>query len=261
MKPLHDRALLDRPAATRSRAAAPARRHSSHLPPAGRHPSDLTPAALTAGAEDIATAVSEALQRERARTRAWLHDTVLQVLELLAAGGYADQPDPHAMAGTAAHAADELRAEIEGELHRPPGTLIEQIRTVVERERMLAAHEIRLEAGVIEPVPAVPGNAELAAAAAEALRNARKHASATRVTVTCEVFNGLATVVVADDGAGFDPATVRRDTGLRQSIVGRLEDQGGNATIDSSPGAGTRVSLQLRLAQRKAACAARGSRR
>jgi signal transduction histidine kinase len=177
----------------------------------------------------------------------------------LAAGGYADQPDARLMAGTAGRAADELRAEIEGELRWAPGTLIEQLHAAVERERELAVHEIRLQVGVIEPA-AVPGNAELAAAAAEALRNARKHAGATRVTVTCTILNGLATVVVADDGAGFDPATVRHGAGLRQSIVGRLEYEGGSAIIDSRPGAGTRVRLQLRLAPRGATRAARGSR-
>lgn len=227
---------------------------------AGRHGGALRQVVVAAAVKETAAAVSGAVQRERARTHAWLHDTVLQVLELLAAGGYADQPDARLMAGTAARAADELRAEIEGELRWAPGTLPEQLHAVVESERRLAVHEIRLQVGVIEPVHALPGNAELAAAAAEALRNARKHAGATLVTVTCTILNGLATVVVADDGAGFDPATVRRGAGLRQSIVGRLEYEGGSAIIDSQPGAGTRVRLQLRLAPSGAPHAAGGSR-
>ena len=60
------------------------------------------PPALGANRHDH---VDDAVLRERARTRAWLHDTVLQELEMLAAGAYADEPDPVAMAELAAGAA------------------------------------------------------------------------------------------------------------------------------------------------------------
>jgi signal transduction histidine kinase len=256
MEPLLDRerSTIDRPAA-RPRAV-----RRSPAGPAGRHGASPTTVAVAQGAQFTAADVSEAVESERARTRAWLHDTVLQVLELLAAGGYADEPDPHHMAAMAARAADELRAEIEGELRWAPETLIEQIHAVAAGERVLALHEIRVQPGVIESLPIVPGSAKLAAAAAEALRNARKHAGATRVTVSCEIVDGLATVVVADDGTGFDRAKVDRGTGLRQSIVGRLESEGGRALIDTYPGGGTRVLLQLRLAPAGVARAAEGLR-
>src|ERR1700685_2795417 len=77
----------------------------------------------------------DAVMRERARTRAWLHDTVLQELEMLAAGAYADEPDPGAMAGPAAGAADRLRRVIEGETPPAAGPLVEEIYALVERER------------------------------------------------------------------------------------------------------------------------------
>jgi signal transduction histidine kinase len=190
-----------------------------------------------------------------------LHDTVLQVLELLAAGCYADEPDPRMMAGLAASAGDDLRAAIEGRLPVASGTLVEEIDAAVARERKLAGHEIELQVGEIDETPAWPGTEPLAAAASEALRNARKHAGAGRVTVSCEVVSGLATVVVADDGIGFDPTSPRRGAGLRQSILGRLEHEGGHAIIDSRPGAGTRVVLRLPLDPCVPARAAGGSRR
>lgn len=198
--------------------------------------------------DGTALGVAEAVERERARTRAWLHDTVLQTLELLAAGGYAEDPDAGLMSEVAAGAADRLRAEIEGELPPAAGTLLEQIHAVIERERTLAAHDIRLEVGAMESSSCGPGAARLAAAVAEALRNAGKHAGATRVLVRCEVLDGVATVVVADDGRGFDLSTVGGRAGLRHSVLGRLRHEGGRAIVDSRSGDGTRVFLQLRIA-------------
>jgi signal transduction histidine kinase len=194
--------------------------------------------------------VDDAVMRERARTRAWLHDTVLQELEMLAAGAYADEPDPVAMAALAAGAADRLRRVIEGETPPAAGPLVEEINALVERERRRTDLEIRLRVGRLEP-PWAGGDAEpLTAALAEALRNAAKHSGATAVDISCEIAAGIATVIVTDDGRGFDPAQVARGAGLRHSIVGRLKHEGGRVTVDSSPGRGTRLVLQLGLGLR-----------
>jgi glucose-6-phosphate-specific signal transduction histidine kinase len=53
-----------------------------------------------------------------------------------------------------------------------------------------------------------------------------------------------------DDGRGFDPAQIDRGAGLRCSIIGRLEDEGGRVTVDSVPGRGTRLVLELGLGLR-----------
>ena len=86
---------------------------------------------------------------------------------------------------------------------------------------------------------------ELADAAREALTNVRKHARASQVVVSCHATAGAGTVVVTDDGIGFDPARTARGTGLRESIVGRMERAGGSAEIDSEAGAGTSVTLKV----------------
>jgi signal transduction histidine kinase len=204
-------------------------------------------------AEDpLAAAAADGALRERARMRAWLHDSVLQTLEYIAAGGYADEPDPVALAASAASAADQLRAEIEGELPPAAGPLMEEIHALVERERQTATYRIDLEIGVIEPDFKQAGAEPLLAAVGEALRNAGKHADAGRVRVSCDVAGGIATAIVEDDGVGFDPGAVRRGAGLRHSIVGRLEHEGGRAVIESGCGRGTRVVMQLGLAPRLA---------
>src|ERR671910_2558782 len=70
-----------------------------------------------------AAAVAEALDAERARTRAWLHDTLLQQLEFIAAGGYADVPDAVELMRVAAGASTELRAYVE-DRSRGEGTIV-----------------------------------------------------------------------------------------------------------------------------------------
>jgi signal transduction histidine kinase len=74
----------------------------------------------------------------------------------------------------------------------------------------------------------------------EALQNAAKHArglSGVAVTVS---ENGGLHFVVSDDGAGFDPDTVRDSAGLT-NLRDRLAAVGGTLEIRSAPGAGTQV--------------------
>jgi signal transduction histidine kinase len=81
----------------------------------------------------------------------------------------------------------------------------------------------------------------------ECLTNVRKHAEATRVSVLLSKREGHVTLVVQDDGRGFDPEAVR-EGGL--GLIGmneRVALLGGRMTIDSTEGAGTMVSAELPL--------------
>ncbi len=81
----------------------------------------------------------------------------------------------------------------------------------------------------------------------EALTNAARHARATRVDVTIDLEPHLVTVSVSDDGLGFDPANpaVRaRRRGLT-SMRERAEAAGGNLVVESAPGAGTTVRVDV----------------
>jgi signal transduction histidine kinase len=204
-----------------------------------------TPASLDRAR--IAAAVTEAVEAERARTRAWLHDTLLQQLEFIAAGGYADVADAAELMRVAAGAATELRAYVEDASRGGEGSLVERLRGVIADEQLLSGHEIRLVFGEVDGTVEGAEGADIVAAAREALTNVRKHARATQAVVACHVVMGVATVVVTDDGIGFDPATTERGTGLRDSIVGRMARAGGVAIIDSRPGSGTRVTLKAHV--------------
>lgn len=190
-----------------------------------------------------------ALEAERATTRAWLHDRVLQLLEYAAAGGYADAPDGRELRRVVALAADELRAYVDGNAPVPPRELQTALAGAVRDARRVAgALRIRIEPS--PPALELPGAVvdALAGAAHEALVNAAKHAGAQKATVRCAVGVGTLAVVVEDDGAGFDPAAITLGLGLRDSVAGRLTRAGGSALVESTPGAGTRVTLTVPLA-------------
>src|SRR3712207_6806819 len=84
--------------------------------------------------------------------------------------------------------------------------------------------------------------------AQEALSNALRHAAASRVEVELGPEPaGRARLVIRDDGVGFDP-TARslraRHLGL-ESMRERARRLGGRLTIESTPGAGTIVTLEF----------------
>ena len=90
------------------------------------------------------------------------------------------------------------------------------------------------------PKERLPEPVEVAAyyVVAEAVTNAAKYADASAVTVDVERRDGVVRVSVADDGVGGADAAA--GSGLR-GLADRLEALGGRLSIDSAPGAGTRV--------------------
>jgi signal transduction histidine kinase len=75
----------------------------------------------------------------------------------------------------------------------------------------------------------------------EAMQNAIKHApGATRVTITVADADGDLRLEVADDGPGFDVRLTNGGAGLL-NMRDRARAVGGELTIDSQPGRGTRV--------------------
>jgi signal transduction histidine kinase len=96
--------------------------------------------------------------------------------------------------------------------------------------------------------PVGPGaEAETFRIAQEALNNALRHSGAARIWVRLGARDGRLTLEVGDDGVGFDPgapALRARRLGLT-SMEERATELGGALVVDSTPGAGTRVRLEL----------------
>ncbi|WP_330329713.1 GAF domain-containing sensor histidine kinase [Streptomyces sp. NBC_00536] len=200
------------------------------------------------------------IAEERSRLAHELHDAVSQKLFSLrltaqAAAALVDR-DParakgelHQVAALAAEAADELRAAVV-EL-RPTAldedglvaTLRNQIKVL---DRAHGAHVTFLCDGV----RALPASQEeaLLRVSQEALHNALRHSGADRVEVTLtRTPGGGALLRVADSGSGFDPLTVRaagRHLGL-VSMRDRASGAGGRLTVQSEPGAGTTIEMEV----------------
>ena len=82
----------------------------------------------------------------------------------------------------------------------------------------------------------------------EALNNSMKHASAQAVTVAMRREEQTIRITVADDGVGFDPASVDSRLGRPSgfglfSIRERLELLDGHLAVVSAPGQGTRLEM------------------
>ncbi|MDA8189700.1 MAG: sensor histidine kinase [Dehalococcoidales bacterium] len=82
----------------------------------------------------------------------------------------------------------------------------------------------------------------------EALTNVRKHARAEHAWVRIDGSNGCATVVVEDDGRGFDLSRVAQQQGRHfglQTMKERAEEIGATLDIETSQGQGTKIVVKL----------------
>ncbi|HEX4824743.1 MAG TPA: two-component regulator propeller domain-containing protein [Candidatus Polarisedimenticolaceae bacterium] len=80
----------------------------------------------------------------------------------------------------------------------------------------------------------------------EALANAARHAGASSVTVTMTLAHRRLLLSVADDGRGFEVGTATGGRGLG-NLKHRAEALGGAFTVESAPGKGTTVRLDVPL--------------
>ncbi len=92
---------------------------------------------------------------------------------------------------------------------------------------------------------------ELMLFAKEALHNAGTHAGARQVTIALEAGARRLRLEVRDDGMGFDADTTRAGTGLR-GMRARAASLGGRLEIESAPGKGTRVAMELPSPKKRA---------
>jgi len=82
--------------------------------------------------------------------------------------------------------------------------------------------------------------------AQEGLANVRKHSGAAAASVSLLVDDAVVTLVVSDDGRGFDAAAPRHGYGL-DGLTDRLALGGGTFRIETSPGRGTALTASLPL--------------
>ncbi|HKH17757.1 MAG TPA: GAF domain-containing sensor histidine kinase [Solirubrobacteraceae bacterium] len=195
---------------------------------------------------------------ERNRLARELHDSVTQQLfgvvlaaesagELLERGDAAGEQLARVQA-LARGAMEELRSVV-FEL-RPASLEAEGLGQVLRKHvdvlRRVSGREIELR--VASPPALRPAAAgQVFRIAQEALQNALRHSGAGRIEVRLEDGGGRLALCVADDGRGFDAAA----TGVRGRRLGltsmeeRAAELGGRLAIESRPGEGTTVRLEV----------------
>jgi two-component system sensor histidine kinase UhpB len=214
---------------------------------------------LEAERRDSAWRASAAEEGERRRLARELHDEIGQRLGALLLE----------LQGLARVAPPTLQPRIE-ELRENMRATIEHVRTVARRLRPEALDELGLPSALaaltnsisragahvqrrIDPdLPALSQDAELVVyrVAQEALGNVIRHAQTREASLALTHRDAVVELVVADSGAGFDPATDAAGQGIR-AMRERALTIGARLEVASAPGAGTRVLLRLPRVDRR----------
>ncbi len=180
--------------------------------------------------------------QERAEMAAHVHDSVLQTLTLMQKRA----DDPRAVAALARRQERELRGWLLDGAARSDGSSAAAALETAAAE-VEDAHGVPIDVITVGDRELGSATEALVAATREALTNAAKFAGESGpVAVYAELGPRRAEVYVRDRGRGFDPGRVPPDRrGVRESIVGRMERNGGTATVRSAPGSGTEVELRI----------------
>lgn len=195
---------------------------------------------------------------ERRRLARELHDGVGQTITALtltldAAGSAVAPSEADARLASARRLAEDALAETRDLANRLRPARLEQIglaaavRDLASRAGLPVRVQVdpaAAEAGLLDPT----ATAETYRIVQEAICNAARHSGAPEARVTLAVRDGMLRVAVADEGRGFDPA-IGRQSGL--GLAGMRERAvllGGHLRVESAPGEGTRVVLDVPLA-------------
>jgi signal transduction histidine kinase len=211
-------------------------------------------------ARDGHAALSEALRvqaevRERDRLARTVHDGVLQTLSFIHRRGVDLGGEASELATMAADQERLLRTLV-SRVPSPPAPsrpdLASGGRAEVDLRSVLSRYADRC-VSIIPPAEPVLMAArvaeELAAAVSAALDNVRCHAGDdARAWVLIEDTGRDVTVTIRDDGVGVPAGRLAEAAGsgrmgVASSIIGRMSDLGGSATLESKPGAGTCLEL------------------
>jgi signal transduction histidine kinase len=210
---------------------------------------------------------AKAVLEERERISTELHDGLAQVLSYVITKSQATRQLLKKMTE-----ANDYLVELENvaqEIYTDTREAILGLRTAISGDRSMVSalreyavwfnqmHNIKTELTVGDRIiPALPPQTELQVIRIiqEALSNVRKHAEATRATINITAGDDNVTIMVEDDGKGFDAKKARKDWdkfGLR-NMKERANSIRGNLLIESSPDAGTKVILVLPLTSSQA---------
>ncbi|GAB3961831.1 ATP-binding protein [Actinoallomurus acanthiterrae] len=183
--------------------------------------------------------------QERAEVAAHVHDSVLHTLTLIQRNAH----DPKEVQRLARAQERDLRAW----LYQPKADAEQVLAAAVRKisAEVEDHHGVPIEVVCVGDCPLDDRLGAMLQAAREAMVNAAKYAgnetAPPSVSVYAEVDGDDVMIFVRDRGRGFDLDAVPADRmGVRESIIGRMERNGGKAEIRTAPGEGTEVRLELK---------------
>lgn len=198
-----------------------------------------------------AKAVIEAEEQQRMRIARDLHDGIGQLLSAarLNIGSMQPNSDNATAMSNALSLLDDSIKEVRNVSHEMmPGTLMKQGLESALREFMGKLQGLKTELSVVGIEQRLPTEKEIIIyrAIQELVTNTIRHAQATKLSVQVIQHDHELTVMVEDDGKGFDTSAIDKVAGIGlKNIASRVEFAGGSIFFDSSPGRGSTTTVEL----------------
>lgn len=126
------------------------------------------------------------------------------------------------------------------------GEIAESLAGIAHEFRVNSLINTTIDVSSNLPTLSAEGGSAFFHIAQEALSNIHKHARATAVEIRLHAVDGAVRLIIADNGAGFDPAATRTEEhhGLR-NMASRARAAGGTLNVESTPQAGTRIRVEI----------------
>jgi signal transduction histidine kinase len=192
----------------------------------------------------VESARIDAVELERTRLDALVHDSVLTTLLVAAASETEEQRQ--VAQKSAELAIEKLRRAaigVESRQEMTVASLFSALTTAINDSYPGTLVSSERANDQVLPTRVVKALTE---ATLQALDNSVKHSPlATNREVRLRGINGGLKIVVSDNGKGFRVNQVPKDRlGLRNSIIGRVEGVGGKVFLNTRPGAGTTLVFE-----------------
>ncbi len=200
-------------------------------------------------------AVIEAEENERMRVAKDLHDGLGQLISTAKLGLTAITPGQDAQArllSNSIQVLEQATQEVRSIAHNlMPAALTERGLVVALEDMIQKINEARLlDVKLLASIgeDRLPTNVEIAVyrVVQEALNNMLRHSKADRIFVSLQREGKSLHLSLTDNGVGFDRGMVTQSKGLGwKNIFSRIALLNGTIDVDSRPGAGTSITIQL----------------
>lgn len=211
-------------------------------------------------AHELSRKLMDAQEKERARLARELHDDLSQSLAILSIQLQSLVSKPQDPAEITKHV-DTLTQQIQqlsSDVHRISHELHPSKLTQLGLEAALrgfcretqAAHGVKIGFEASNVPHSVPSDISLCLyrIGQEALQNVVKHSGASLTNVALRADDGVISLLVSDNGSGFDAESVRSKDSLGLiSMQERIRAVNGTITIESVPDAGTKIEASVPL--------------